>query len=371
MNQRDDANTANGPLRGLRVLEIATTGPGQFCSMLMADLGADVVRVERRSSGLEVVPAEFELLNRGKRSVSIDLKKVSGPATVLALAERSNMLVEGFRPGVAERLGIGPDTCLERNAKLVYGRATGWGQFGPLARSAGHDVDYIAVSSALHTIGPENGPPQVPLTLVGDFPAGLYLAVGMLSALHESRHSGRGQVVDAAVVDSAAHMMTMLYGFLAAGYWKDKRGVNLIDGGAPFYNVYATADEKYMAVGAMEDTFFAEMMSILEIDRPIDHFDPTAWPALKKSISEAFRGHTQQEWIRRFEGSDACVAPVMSMSEAPHHPHMVARNSFIDFDGISQPAPAPRFSRSSPSLYRRPSKPGEHTKEVIDEWLGE
>lgn len=365
----DDKSMANGPLSGIRVLEVAGLGPGPFCSMLLADLGADVVRVDRPRGQFGIVEPEIDLLNRGKRSIVIDMKTSSGVETTLALAERAQIMLEGFRPGVSERLGIGPEICLQRNPKLVYGRVTGWGQDGPLAHTAGHDLNYIALTGALHAFGPEGGPPQIPLALIGDFPTGLYLAVGLLSALHEACSNGRGQVVDAAVVDSTAHMMSMFYGLLAADRWRDERGVNLIDGGAPFYGVHLTADGKYMAVGSIEPQFFDEMTTLLGLDVNVDHFDPTTWPRLRKQISDAFRTRTQEEWTSIFAGSDACVAPVMSMSDAPKHPHVKARNTFVNFDEVNQPAPTPRFSRSSLFLYRGPCIPGEHTEEVINDWL--
>lgn len=368
----EDNMTANkGPLRGTRVLEIAGLGPGPFCGMLLADLGADVVRIDRPAGQFRLVPPELELLNRGKRSIVLDLKSTSGAATTLALAERADIMFEGFRPGVAERLGIGPKDCLRRHPELVYGRVTGWGQEGPLSSTAGHDIDYIALSSALHVIGPEGGPPQVPLALVGDFPAGVYLAVGLLSALLEARASGQGQVVDAAIVDSSAHLMTMFFGLLAAGRWTDERGVNLIDGGAPFYGVHRTVDGKYMAVGAMEPQFFEELVRLLglDVDIEMDHLDPSRWEELNAKISQAFGTRSQEAWVKIFDQSDACVAPVLGMQDAPCHPHMMHRGTFIDIGGIRQPGPAPRFSRTPASARQGPCMPGEDGEEIVRDWL--
>lgn len=359
----------NGPLCGVRVLEIAGLGPGPFSGMILADLGADVVRVDRPSGQSRLVPAHLDLMTRGKRSILADLKQPEDVEMTLALAERADIMVECFRPGVAERLGIGPEPCMRRRPELVYGRATGWGQEGPLAHTAGHDIDYIALTGALHAIGPSGGAPQIPLALAGDCAGGLYLTVGLLAALHEARISGRGQVVDGAIVDGTAHLMTVFYNMLGAGVWKDERGVNLFDGGAPFYGVYATSDSKYMAVGAVEPKFFTEFMSILGVDGIDDHFDPASWPSISMCVREAFLTRTQEEWTKEFDGSDACVMPVLSMSEAPDHPHMKSRGTFVDRDGITQPAPAPRFSRTPATLRRSPCVPGEHTDEILSDWL--
>lgn len=359
-----------GPLHGLRVLEIGGLGPGPFCAMFFADLGADVVRVDRPADQFRLVALDVDLLNRGKRSVLVDLKAAAGTETVLALAGRADLVIEGFRPGVADRLGVGPGPCMKRRPQLVYGRMTGWGQHGPFAHTAGHDINYIALSSALHAIGQSGGPPQIPLALVGDFTGGMYLAAGLLAALHEAQTSGQGQVVDAAVADSAAHLMTAFYGLLAAGGWKDERGVNTVDGGSPFYGVYETSDGKYMAVGAVEPKFFGNLLEVLGLDADrTDQFDPEAWPTLRQQIATAFASRTQDEWIKLAEGTDACVAPVLSMLQAPRHPHNMARSTFVVFEDVTQPAPAPRFSRTQPSLRGGPCAPGQHTEEVLADWL--
>ncbi|MFI5839239.1 CaiB/BaiF CoA transferase family protein [Catenuloplanes sp. NPDC051500] len=351
----------SGPLEGLRVVELAGIGPAPFAAMLLADLGADVVRVDRPGPGspLSGDPAH-DLLNRGKRSVLADLKTPAGVDRVLALATRADVLIEGWRPGVAERLGVGPDEALARNPRLVYGRMTGWGQDGPLATTAGHDIGYLALSGALHPIGRAGGPPQVPVNLLGDFAGGsLYLVIGVLSALR----SGHGQVVDAAIVDGAAHLTTMLSGLLASGVWRDERGVNLLDTGAPFYDVYETADGRHMSVGALEPKFFAEFARLLGLEG-VSQSDGD----LRDRVAAAFSGRTREEWSKVFAGSDACVAPVLSLAEAPHDAHLAARGTFTERDGVVQPAPAPRFSRTPASLGRPPALPGRHTDEVLAEW---
>ena len=338
-----------GPLHGLKVVELAGIGPGPFAAMLLADLGADVVRVDRvgRGSPLSVDP-RHDLLNRGKRSVAADLRGAPGRELVLALASRADALVEGYRPGVAERLGVGPAEVLARNPRLVYARMTGWGQDGPLAGSAGHDITYLAITGALHAIGREGGPPQVPLNLVGDFGGGsLYLVVGLLAALHEAARSGRGQVVDAAVTDGVAHLTTLFHGLAATGAWRAERGVNLLDTGAPFYDVYPAADGRYLAVGALEPQFYAEFIRLLDPgdDLP-EQYDRAQWPRLRARIAAAFATRTRAQWAEVFEGTDACVAPVLSLTEAPAHPHLAARGTFEQRGDVVQPAAAPRFSGS-------------------------
>ncbi|MFC7728953.1 CaiB/BaiF CoA transferase family protein [Actinomadura keratinilytica] len=350
-----------GPLSGVRVVELAGIGPGPFAAMLLADLGADVVRVDRASSaarGTDPVPADF--LGRGKRSIAVDLKNERGREVVLRLVERSDVLIEGFRPGVTERLGIGPDACLARNPALVYGRMTGWGQEGPLARSAGHDIGYIAVTGALHAIGRAGGPPQVPMNLLGDFAGGsMYLVVGVLSALLEARASGRGQVVDAAIVDGTAHLSTFIHSFLAGGMWRDERGVNLLDTGAPWYDVYETADGKHVAVGALEPQFYAEFLRRLGLaDAGLpDRGDPANWPELRERFAAAFKSRTRDEWAEIFLPGDGCVAPVLSLREAAEHPYNTAREVFVERGGHRQPAPAPRFSRTAPEIGGPPPPP--------------
>jgi alpha-methylacyl-CoA racemase len=362
-----------GPLAGLRVIELAGIGPAPFCGMLLADLGADVVRVDRKGGvGPLAINPQFDLLNRGKRSIEVDLKHEQGADLVLELVERADVLLEGYRPGVTERLGIGPDACLARNPRLVYGRMTGWGQTGPLARTAGHDINYLAISGALHVIGRAGEPPQVPANLLGDFGGGsLYLAVGVLAALREVERSGQGQVVDAAIVDGAAHLSTMLHGLLAAGSWRDRRGVNLLDTGAPFYDVYRSADDHYLAVGPLEQRFFATFVQLLGVedpDQPPLQGDVASWPALRQRFASAFAQRTRDEWVKVFEGSDACVAPVLSLTEAPQHPHLAERKTFAEHHGIVQPTPAPRFSGTPAELGRPPAVSGADSRAILIDW---
>ncbi|GAA0516193.1 CoA transferase [Saccharopolyspora subtropica] len=355
-----------GPLAGVRVVELAGIGPAPFCAMLLADLGADVVRVDRPGA----VSGAHDLLNRGKRSLRVDLKHEQGAAVVLALAERADVLLEGLRPGVTERLGVGPEQCWAVNPRLIYGRMTGWGQDGPLAPTAGHDIDYISLTGMLHAIGRRGGPPQVPANLLGDFGGGaLYLAVGVLAALLEARTSGRGQVVDAAIVDGAAHLGAMLFGFLASGDWRTERGTNLLDTGAPYYDVYETFDGEYVSVGALEPQFYAELLERLGLTGQVpDRDDPANWPALRERFAAVFRQRTRQEWAELFADSDACVAPVLSMTEAEAHPHIAARRTLVRRDGVLQPAPAPRFSRTPNPPPGPVARPGADTVEVLQDW---
>jgi alpha-methylacyl-CoA racemase len=355
-----------GPLDGVRVVEIAGIGPGPFCAMLLADMGADVVRVDRpETAGGAGWPA---LMSRGRRSVVVDLKHELGAEVVLRLVERADALLEGFRPGVAERLGIGPDACLARNPRLVYGRMTGWGQDGPLRNAAGHDIAYISVAGALFPIGEQGGPPVPPLNLLGDFGGGgLLLAFGIACGLLEARRSGQGQVVDAAIVDGAALLTTAVHELAALGGWQERRGANLLDGGAPFYGVYETADGEHMAVGALEPRFYAELLGKLGLradDLPAQT-DRERWPELRERLEAVFRTRTRAEWTDLFEGSDACVAPVLRPSEAATHSHNRAREVFVAIDGLPQPAPAPRFSRTPPSPPGPRPVPGQHTDEVL------
>jgi alpha-methylacyl-CoA racemase len=355
-----------GPLSGVKVVELAGLGPAPFACMMLAELGAEVLRIDRPGGGLALGPPELELVNRGRRSAALDLKNPAAVDAVLQLVAGADVLVEGFRPGVAERLGVGPEQCHAVNPRLVYGRMTGWGQEGPLAQAAGHDIDYLALSGALHLIGRAGGPPQVPANLLGDFAAGsLYLVVGVLAALVEARGSGRGQVVDAAIVDGAAHLTTMMLGALAGGSWKQERGTNLLDTGAPFYDVYETADGEYMAVGALEPQFYDELIRLLGISPP-DRNHPANWPELRKVLAETFAQKTRAEWTEVFDGSDACVAPVLP--PAGDHPHLVARGTFIEKDGVRQAAPAPRFSRTAAALTRPPARAGEHTRAALTDW---
>jgi alpha-methylacyl-CoA racemase len=360
----------SGPLAGVRVLELGGIGPGPLAAMILADLGAEVLRVDRPADDLRLTRPEHNLLHRGRRSAIVDLRQPGGPEVIRRLARRADIVTEGYRPGVAERLGIGPDELMAQNPALVYGRMTGWGQEGPLAHSAGHDIAYIAVTGSLHAIGRAGGPPQVPINLLGDFGAGsMFLVTGLLAALLEARVSGRGQVVDAAIVDGAAVLSTMVHGFLAAGVWRDERGANLLDTGAPFYDVYETADGRHMAVGALEPQFYAEFVRLLEAgdDLPQQH-DAARWPELRERIAERFRTRTMSEWTEVFEGTDACVAPVVSLAEAHGHPHLVARGTFVSDNGVIQPAPAPRFSRTPAALGDPPAVPGQHTRSALADW---
>ncbi|MGO4599969.1 CaiB/BaiF CoA transferase family protein [Terrabacter sp. 2RAF25] len=361
-----------GPLAGVRVVELAGIGPSPFAAMLLADLGADVIRIDRPGSPALPVPLapESDVLRRGRPSVLLDLKHPDGLATALALVERADVLVEGYRPGVAERLGLGPDACLDRNPALVYGRMTGWGQDGPLAQSAGHDIGYVAITGALHAIGRAGGPPQVPVNLVGDFGGGaLYLVVGVLAALLEARTSGRGQVVDAAIVDGTAHLSSLVVSLVSSGLWSDQRGTNLLDSGAPFYDVYETSDGGWMAVGPLEPAFYAEFLRLLGLAHTApDRLDPRQWPALRALLGDTFRARTRDEWVALFEGTDACVEPVLSYAEAPTHPHLAARGTYVEHHGVVQPAPAPRFSRTPVALSTPPSMPGADTRAALSAW---
>jgi alpha-methylacyl-CoA racemase len=355
-----------GPLDGVRVVEIAGIGPGPFCAMLLADMGAEVVRVDRpETAGGAGWPA---LMSRGRRSVVVDLKHERGAEVVLRLVEHADALLEGFRPGVAERLGIGPDDCLARNPRLVYGRMTGWGQDGPLRHAAGHDIAYIALAGALHPIGEPGGAPVPPLNLLGDFGGGgMLLAFGIACGLLEARRSGQGQVVDAAIVDGAALLTTSIHEMVTLGLWEERRGANLLDGGAPYYGVYETADGEHVAVGALEPKFYGELLDKLGL-RPDDlppQADRERWPELRERLEAVFRTRTRAEWTDVFEGSDACVAPVLGLSEARAHPHNRARGTFTLVDGSPQPAPAPRFSRTAPGPPAPPPVPGQHTDEVL------
>lgn len=361
----------SGPLTGVRVVELAGLGPGPFATMMLADLGADVVRIDRPvGAGLFPGKPEEDLLNRGKRSVILDLKRPEAIEVVLRLLETADVIVEGYRPGVAERLGLGPDVCVERNPRLIYGRMTGWGQTGPLAQTAGHDIDYIALTGALHAIGDADTGPRVPLNLVGDFGGGgMYLVVGILAALHVAQRTGRGQVVDAAIVDGAAHLLTGIHAFFNAGAWIDRREANMLDGGAPFYTTYETADGRHMAVGAIEPKFYAELLARLGIDEdPSRQNDRHAWPTIRATLAATFAKQTMAEWCEVFEGSDACVVPVVSLSEAMAHPHIQSRGSIVDHGGAVQAAPAPRFSRSRTALSNPPPTPGQHTRAALAEW---
>jgi alpha-methylacyl-CoA racemase len=366
-----------GPLAGVRVVELAGIGPGPFCGMLLADLGAEVIQVDRPGGSATPTPHSNDVTSRGKRRVVVDLKHPRGAEVVLRLVDASDALIEGYRPGVAERLGVGPADCLAVNPALVYGRMTGWGQDGPLAASAGHDIAYIAVTGALHAIGRAGGPPQVPVNYLGDFGGGsMFLALGLVAGILAARATGRGRVVDAAIVDGAAMLQAMTYGLLADRAWTDERGANLLDTGAPFYDVYETADGRHMAVGALEPQFYAAFTGILfapeglPADLPARH-DRACWPELRARFAARFAERTQEEWSTAFSGTDACVAPVRTMTEAPADPHLAARGTYVNKDDVLQPAPAPRFSDGTPGTAIGALPPGQiahtgaHTREVL------
>jgi alpha-methylacyl-CoA racemase len=354
----------------MRIVEIAGIGPGPFCAMMLSDMGAEVLRVDRVAN---IAPgsASGELLARGRRCIAVDLKKPEGIETVLRLVERADGLLEGFRPGVMERLGLGPDVCLARNPRLVYGRMTGFGQTGPMARAAGHDINYIALAGALDPIGRHGQPPSPPLNLVGDFGGGgLMLAFGMVCALLERVRSGKGQVVDAAMVDGAATLMTILHSAQQAGWWKEERGTNLLDSGAHFYDVYETADGKYVSIGSIEPQFYAELLKLTGLDAAEfgPQMDRARWPQLAEKLRAVFKKKTRAQWCEIMEGSDVCFAPVLSISEARRHPHNVERGTFVEVDGFEQPRPAPRFSRTDSAIQRPPARVGEHTDEALSDW---
>jgi alpha-methylacyl-CoA racemase len=359
-----------GPLRGIKVVEVAGIGPGPHACMLLADLGADVIRVERPGGQL-LTGGSHDLLNRGRPSVALDLKKPEAVETVLRLVEDADVLVEGMRPGVTERIGIGPEACLARNPRLVYGRMTGWGQTGPWASAAGHDMNYIAITGTLFGLGQVKDKPQFPTNLVGDFGGGsTYLVIGLLAALLEARVSGQGQVVDAAIVDGTSSLNAMGAAFLASGTFKEERAANLLDGGAPYYDIYETADGRHMSVGALEPQFYEVFVDLLGIrEEAPDRYDLARAEELRALIAARFKEKTQSEWSAIFDGTDACVAPILPMSEAVNHPHLKDRGTFVDKDGLVQPAPAPRFSRTEATLGLPPApRPGAHTREALAAW---
>jgi alpha-methylacyl-CoA racemase len=359
-----------GPLDGIRVIEVASLAPGPFGCMVLADLGAEVIQVARADRCGPQAPPPADPLARGRRSIGVDLKAAAGLEVLLRLTDAADVLVEGFRPGVAERLGFGPQVCAARNPRLIYARMTGWGQRGPLAPVAGHDIDYIAISGALDPIGRAGQRPVPPLNLVGDFGGGgMLLALGVLAALVERARSGLGQVIDAAMVDGSALLTSFLYGLRATGGWQDERGSNLLDGGAPFYDTYQTADGRYVAVGALEPQFYAALLAGLGLaDAGLPaQYDRAGWPLLRQRFTEAFARRSRDEWAEAFAGTDACVAPVLGLAEAPGHPHAVVREAFIEVGGLTQPAPAPRFSRSAPRLPAPPPRPGADTDAILAE----
>jgi alpha-methylacyl-CoA racemase len=360
-----------GPLSGLKVVELAGLAPGPFACTVLADLGADVIRVDRATPGADVLGVRGDPLTRGRRTIGVNTKTPEGVELVLMLVETADVLIEGFRPGVAERMGLGPEQVHARNPRVVYGRMTGWGQDGPLAAAAGHDINYIAVAGALEPIGRAGERPVPPLNLVGDFGGGgLMLAMGVLAALYERTSSGKGQVVDASMVDGAALLTASLHGMRAAGVWPGERGDNMLDGGAPFYDTYETADGKYVAVGAIEMRFWAALVKVLDLDAeklPV-HVDRSQWPKLREILTEAIGKYTRDELVKRAEGTDACLTPVLTPWEAAEHPHNAARGTFVEIGGVVQPAPAPKFGRTPPETPEAPHKTAADTDEVLAEY---
>jgi alpha-methylacyl-CoA racemase len=361
-----------GPLSGVKIVELAGIGPGPFAGMLLSDMGADIVRVDRAQQVTgDFSKPNLEPLYRGRRSVGVDLKNPDGVETVLRLVEQADALIEGFRPGVTERLGLGPDACLARNPRLVYGRMTGWGQDGPMAQAAGHDINYIALAGALAHFGREGSKPTPPINLVGDFGGGgMFLAFGVVCGILEARTSGKGQVVDTAMVDGSAILMTMMWGLKKIGFWDETLGTNVLDTGAPFYDTYETKDGKYISLGSLEPQFYAELIQRLGLegeDLP-PQMDRSGWPVLRERFTALFKTKTRDEWAKVFEGSDACFAPVLTMSEATTNAHIRARNTIIDRGGVEQPAPAPRFSRTTPEIERDAPWPGQHTDDALADW---
>lgn len=359
-----------GPLEGIKIVEIAGIGPGPWCAMMLADMGADIIRVDRKAAA--GTGSDKDILNRNRRSIAVDLKKPEGIEAVLKLIGEADALIEGFRPGVMERLGLGPDVCLERNPKLVYGRMTGWGQFGPLAHAAGHDMNYISISGALHAIGPKDGKPSVPLNLVGDFGGGgMMLAFGVAAALVNAGRTGKGQVIDAAMTDGAAILSAMMYGFKAAGIWTNEREDNMLDGGAHFYDTYETSDGKYVSIGSIEPQFYALLREKTGLDKDPDFDDQhnkAKWPALKAKLAAVLKTKTRDEWTEIMEGTDVCFAPILNWDEAMEHPHNVARETFVEYNGVKQPAPAPRFSRTVPEMRLPGPIAGQHNEEALGDW---
>ena len=355
-----------GPLKGIKIIEMAGIGPGPFCGMVLADLGAEVIRVDRASA--KGTGSRQEASNRGKKSIAVDLKSKEGVEIVLKLVQEADAIFEGFRPGVMERLGLGPEECMELNESLVYGRMTGWGQDGPLANAAGHDINYISLSGALAAIGRPGSPPVPPLNLIGDFGGGgMLLALGLVSALLESKQSGKGQVVDAAMTDGSALLMTMIYTMQSSGFWKDSMGSNMLDGGAHFYDTYECSDGKFISLGSIEPQFYKLLCDLAGFDGNLssDQMSRDSWPEKKKAVKDIILTKTREEWCQIMEGTDVCFAPVLNMEEAPNHPHNKARQTFIELEGATQPAPAPRFSRTNPEVQSSPSLVGEHTDEIL------
>jgi alpha-methylacyl-CoA racemase len=370
-----------GPLQGVKIIEVAGIGPGPFAAMMLSDMGADVVRVDRSANAMGGDPAAppADIFNRGRRSIALDLKSPEGVEVLLDLVEHADALIEGFRPGVAERLGFGPDVCAERNPKLVFGRMTGWGQDGPYAPTAGHDINYIALAGVLAHLGRAGEKPTPPINLVGDFGGGgMLLAFGVVCALLEAQRSGQGQVVDAAMVDGAAVLMTMMWGFKAMGIWSDERGTNMLDTAAHFYDTYECADGEFVSIGSIEPQFYLQLLEHTGLAKVYEErgeelphqMDKARWPELKQALTDIFLTRSRDEWCQVMEGTDICFAPVLSMEEAARHPHNVQRSTFVEVAGITQPAPAPRFERTTAEIQRPPAHTGQHTDEVLAEWLG-
>ncbi|MFZ6722960.1 CaiB/BaiF CoA transferase family protein [Undibacterium sp. Ji49W] len=365
-----------GPLTGIRVIEMVGLGPCPFAAMMLADMGAEVIRIDRKMAAggknpFPMLGSKYDVMARGRRSLALDLKQDEAKSLVLELAGKADILLEGFRPGVMERLGLGPEPCMQANPRLVYGRITGWGQDGPLAQAAGHDLNYIALSGMLHAMGRADTPPVPPLNLVGDFGGGaMMLAFGVVCAALEARNSGKGQVVDAAMVDGSALLGAMIYGFRAFGAWSDQRGANMLDGGAHFYDTYACLDGKYISIASIEPQFYALLLQLAGITDPAfeAQMDSSKWPELKVKCAALFKTRTRQQWCELMEGTDICFAPVLDMAEAPAHPHNQARGNFVDVDGVTQPAPAPRFSRTSPELGLPPATAGQHSVAILRDW---
>lgn len=362
-----------GPLTGFRVVEMGGIGPAPFAGALLGDLGADVLRIDRIAKpGVDPeLPPRFDFYNRNKRSVVFDLKRPQAVSAVLKLVAKADALIEGFRPTVMERLGLGPEICHAINPRLVYARMTGWGQQGPMAQEAGHDINYLALTGALHCLGEADRPPPPPLNLVADLGGGaLYLVVGLLAAAMEARGSGRGQTVDVAMIDGVTHLMSAFQAFRQQGSWTARRADNIVDGGAPFYGSYATKDDKFVAVGAIESHFYANLVKVMGIEgeQLPDQNDRAGWPAMRIRFAEIFAMHTRDEWVAKAAGRDACLAPVLTMDEAPGHPQMQARDVYTDFDGLRHPSPAPRFSRTHSTLSRATPAPGQDSRQVLADW---
>ncbi|MBU2549694.1 MAG: CoA transferase [Proteobacteria bacterium] len=360
-----------GPLNGVKIIEVGGIGPGPFCSMMLSDMGAEIVRVDRLGH-VEMTEPKYNLLHRGRRSICMNLKKPEAVATLLRMIEQADALTEGFRPGVMEDLGLGPEVCLERNPRLVYGRMTGWGQEGPMSHAAGHDINYIALTGALYCMGQHDRKPPPPLNLVGDFGGGgMLLAFGVVCALFEALRSGRGQVVDAAMVDGASILMAMFYSLRAAGVWTDSRQSNLLDGGAHFYDSYETKDDEFICVGSIEPQFYALLLKHTGLADDPDfqvQMDRTKWPMLKEKITAVFKTKTRDEWCEIMAGTDVCFAPVLNLGEALEHPHNKARQTYVEIEGVPQPAPAPRFSRTVPEIRKPASAPGADTQSILSDW---